>query len=508
MSDTFISSNKLAKNTIINIIGMLLPLVVGVVSIPYIIKGLGNELFGILSIAWVILASLTLLDFGIARATTKYVSEDVRTGNGDLVPPITWTAIIISLLLGITGGIIFYYLIPIIITSYLRITPDNIYETRLSFIAIAYAIPFLLLTNSLKGVLGAAQRFDLINYVTIPVNSFSFVFPIFSLWFGVSLSTIMVYIVVTRIVATIIYFILCLNIYPACKHIQLPRLDIVKKLSSYGIWVTVTGVINPVLVYVDRFFIGSILSMELLTFYAAPLEAVQRLRILPSALMITLFPEFSTGITASDEKIKYMLFSKSFKTILIFSGVICLSLFAFSNEIILLWLGESFVEKSAIILKIVSISIMFNFLALVPFTFLQGIGRPDLPAKFHILESIFYFFILNLFIKKFGLVGAAYAWSLRVVIDFFLLFIWSQKFLPRLMESLQKEKLVHILVSLTIFGALLLSAKTVVQTLLLQILIASIVIGIMSWFYWNYIFDITERSLTKKIFSRLSLKKI
>ena len=42
-----VSANNIAQNTIINAVGMVLPLGVGVLSIPFIIQGLGDELFGI-----------------------------------------------------------------------------------------------------------------------------------------------------------------------------------------------------------------------------------------------------------------------------------------------------------------------------------------------------------------------------------------------------------------------------------------------------------------------------
>ncbi|MCA9731286.1 MAG: flippase [Deferribacteres bacterium] len=504
---THTSSSRLAKNTLINIVGMLLPLVVGLAAIPYIIKGLGNELFGVLTIAWAIIASLTLLDFGIGRATTKFASENMRADGGSQVPEILWTALVLNTLFGIVGGVLFYLAIPIIVHEFFKITPESIDETVIAFKVIAWLIPFLLITNSLKGILSAAQRFDFINYVTIPVNSLSFIIPIFSIW-GMQLSTIMLCIIAMRIIATFIYLLQCWQLFPACKIPQMPHREIIKKLSSYGMWITVSGIINPVLVYVDRFLIGSILSMEMLTFYAAPMEAIQRLRILPNALMITLFPEFSAGVSKSQIDMQYMLFGKSFKTILMTTGLICLSLFVFSEELIHLWLGVDYVAKSAAIVKIVSISIVFNFLALVPFTFLQGIGRPDLTAKFHLFESLFYFFLLGFLIRNFGLVGAAYAWSIRIFVDFLLLFLWSGKFLPGMLQSLHKEKVGLILVSLLIYAGLLLSAKALFLGLHWQIFITASALGCMTWYYWNFIVDEKERSLAKNLFGRLTTEKV
>lgn len=75
-----ISGEILARNTLLNFVGQALPLV-AVVTIPFIVRGLGIERFGLLSLAWVVLGYFTIFDLGLGRATTKYVAEAL--GKGD-----------------------------------------------------------------------------------------------------------------------------------------------------------------------------------------------------------------------------------------------------------------------------------------------------------------------------------------------------------------------------------------------------------------------------------------
>jgi len=76
-----ISGKLLARNTLLNFIGQILPLIVGVVTIPFVIQGLGTERFGLLSLAWVVLGYFAIFDLGLGRATTKFVAEAL--GRGD-----------------------------------------------------------------------------------------------------------------------------------------------------------------------------------------------------------------------------------------------------------------------------------------------------------------------------------------------------------------------------------------------------------------------------------------
>ncbi len=73
-----IKGSLLARNTLLNLIGQGLPLVVAVITIPFIIHGLGIERFGLLSLAWVVLGYFAIFDLGLGRATTKFVAEAIR----------------------------------------------------------------------------------------------------------------------------------------------------------------------------------------------------------------------------------------------------------------------------------------------------------------------------------------------------------------------------------------------------------------------------------------------
>jgi O-antigen/teichoic acid export membrane protein len=62
------SGRLLARNTIWNLIGQLVPLLVGMVAIPPLVRGLGIDRFGLLSLVWVIIGYFSFFDLGLGRA--------------------------------------------------------------------------------------------------------------------------------------------------------------------------------------------------------------------------------------------------------------------------------------------------------------------------------------------------------------------------------------------------------------------------------------------------------
>src|SRR5712671_5041033 len=99
------SGGLLARNTVWNLLGTLLPMAVAVVSIPPLVRALGLDRFGLLSLAWIVIGYFSLFDVGIGRALTKLVAEKLGANEEDSVPPLAWTSLLLLFALGVLGGL-------------------------------------------------------------------------------------------------------------------------------------------------------------------------------------------------------------------------------------------------------------------------------------------------------------------------------------------------------------------------------------------------------------------
>src|SRR5579883_2040280 len=93
MSHSQITGRLITKNWMVNLFGQGFPLVLGLFAVPYLIRYLGVERFGILSIAWAMLGYVGQFDLGLGRATTKYVAECLGRGDGASLSGIFWTSL-------------------------------------------------------------------------------------------------------------------------------------------------------------------------------------------------------------------------------------------------------------------------------------------------------------------------------------------------------------------------------------------------------------------------------
>ena len=489
------ATNLLARNTLLNFIGQAVPLLVGVVTIPFMVRGLGVERYGLFSLVWVILAYFTIFDLGLGRATTKYVAEALGSSHEDKVPHLVWTAVTVQVLFGLLGTLVLASITPLLVERVLNIPLALKGEAKAIFYLVALSIPLALVSGSFSGVLEAAQRFDLVNAVKIPSNLLTFLLPVVGLMLGFRLVGIVALTLLSRIATFSTLLLLDLRIFPNLRKFS-ASFALFRRLFAYGGWIMVSGIVGPILVYLDRFLIASLLSISALTYYTAPYEAVTRLLIIPASLALTLFPTFSALEGIGDRERLGMLFARSVKYTLLILVPIVLIVVLFAGEILQIALGGDFPGQSAAVLKILALGVLVASLAQAPYALLQGIGRPDLTAKFHLLELSLYVGTAWVLIGRWGIVGAAAAWTLRVALDTLLLFVAAFKVCrlsPSSFTTTNRLALTSLAILLLAGAAYGLKNLAGARPLFVQSILFVTVFGLSACVVWRNVLDASDR---------------
>jgi O-antigen/teichoic acid export membrane protein len=224
-----------------------------------------------------------------------------------------------------------------------------------------------------------------------------------------------------RLIACCVYMYLCVKLMPGLWTGISVKGSLIMPLISFGGWVTLSNLISPFLATLDRFLIGAFISIEAVAYYVIPFEVVIKLMIIPGALIGVFFPAFSVSF-AQDRSRTTLLFSQGTKFIYLLLFPLVLLIITLAEGSLNLWLGAKFAHNSTRVLQWLAIGVFINSLSQVPFSLLQGAGRPDLPAKVNLLEVPFYLLILWWLIKAHGIEGAAIAFVVRMGIDAAILF--------------------------------------------------------------------------------------
>lgn len=483
----------LARNTLLNLTGQVVPLIIAFFAIPLLLRGLGTDRFGVLTLSWMVLGYFSLFDLGLGRATIRFVAEAIGKGEVGSLPALIWTSFSLHLMLGVAAGIVLALLTPLLAGDVFNISPEMTGDARSTFFILSASIPVILVSTVLRGVLEANQRFELINMVQIPAGSLTFLLPLAGLFMGFGLPGIVILLMLARLAAALAYLMFCVKIFPVLKEGYCFDRKVVRPLMSFGGWITVSNVAGLFVVYLDRFMIGALLSMAAVTYYAAPYEVVVRLMVFPLSLVAVLFPVFSSAGSASMELIG-RIYARSIKYLLLVMGPLVLSMILFAGHILQFWLGSEFAEKSTLVFQILAAGMLMAPVQ-ISISFLQGIGRPDVVAKFYVVKLFLYLPLLWFLVSDFGITGAALAWSLQALFDTVFLSAVFARYYDIGMRVFSENGLLRVISVLVVLAGVFLAIHFSGLALQPQLVFAAgflILFGVVSWYY---VLDKKDREL-------------
>lgn len=420
------SGRLLARNAIWNLAGNGAPLMVAVFSIPILIRGLGKDRFGVLTLAWALIGYASLFDIGLGRALTQVVAKKLGAGEQREIPRIVWTSLLLMLAMGILGAFFIAGISPWLVHRLLRIPDALQLETLQSFYLLALSIPMVIIAAGLRGLLEAHQRFDLVTYMRIPLGVFTFAGPLLVLPFSRRLTPMVAILIAGRFVGCIANYLLCLRVAPELHRGTAWHSPSAWSLLRFGGWMTIGNIVGPFMMYMDRFVVGALVSATAVAYYATPFEIVTKFLIVSSAISAVMFPAFSLSGEAAPSR-SALLYRRALRYMVIVMLPTTFVLLVVAKQGLSLWLGAEFAAQSHRVAQLIIIGTFALAIESIPFVMIQGLGKPHIPAVLNLAEIPFYAIGLYVLVLKFGITGAAAAWASRAVLDALLLICFAHR---------------------------------------------------------------------------------
>ena len=410
-----------------SLLGTGLPLVLGIVTIPMILAGLGMVSFGLLTLIWTAIGYFGLFDFGLGRALTQRVAVmRVHEGSLDLaeIAQGLWLVVIFGLLgAGVMHGVGLYY-----VNAVLDLRGAALREAQLAVVISAWSIPLVTVSSGLRGILEGLEAFKKAGLLRGLLGTLNFLLP----WCMVVMGhASLVWMVWSLVLARGVN--VCLNLWwlrgvlSKGMFFVAPKWVKAKSLFRFGFWMTVSNVVGPFMVAADRFLVAWALGTGLLAYYTVPQDAVLRLLVLPAAWATIWFPRFTKVYMQGDVKSMQSELRGGMRVVFWVMGPLCLVLGYFVSPLLGIWLGEAFASNTWMVAQVLLLGLFLNAMAHLPLAAIQAIGRVDLTAKLHVVELLSFVPGLMFAVTHWGIMGAAWAWTARTAVDFVFLFIFSHK---------------------------------------------------------------------------------
>ncbi|MGE0049290.1 MAG: flippase [Acidithiobacillus sp.] len=408
--------SSVARSTLINLVGLLVPAAVSLVTVPLYLEWIGEVRYGVLLLAFSFLGYFGAFDLGLGRAVAQRVArQDDAAGRNRTF----WTAFILSAGMGLLGAVVLYFLGQWLFANIFHI-PTNLRTEMDSAIPwLAAIVPLTAVISVLAGAMEARQAFVSLNISQMIGTIGLQTFPLVAAMLGYqAMPVLLAAALVGRLLGVVFMLAATARQLPFAGLPGVHRPEI-GPLLRFGGWVSVSGLVTPLLTIVDRLVIGAQINAAAVTAYTVPYNLTQRFTYLPFALSTTLFPRFARAEGGETDGLLHdgIRALVAIQTPLIVLGILLV------HPFLTIWIGQDLAARAAPVAVVLLIGIWINAPAFIPHNWMPAQGRPDLMAKFYLSELLPFLAVLWWLVNSFGILGAALAWLLRSTADALFCFV-------------------------------------------------------------------------------------
>ena len=282
-------------------------------------------------------------------------------------------------------------------------------------------MPIGILTSGLRAVIEGHDNFKLAAILRAISGVVFIILPAaLGLFFG-STTAIGLGFFAARILVFFVYlhfervFIGCVSFRASMRPNRLALNEVIRVAG----WLGVSTLVGSSIAYADRFALALSSTLSQAALYAAPFELLSRLLIIPGAIVTVVFPKLSRQALNPGAAAK--LARQSLLASVCLTAPIAVAVGYFSGPLLSVWLGPSFDRTGVPVVQLLCAGMVCNAAAQVSVAALQATGRPDIPARLHLIEFVPSVFLYITFTSAWGAQGTALAWSTRAFIDFALM---------------------------------------------------------------------------------------
>ncbi|MEK7309802.1 MAG: oligosaccharide flippase family protein, partial [Planctomycetota bacterium] len=329
----------LKRNIAANFTGSIWSTLMGLVFIPFYIKFLGIEAWGLIGIFATLQVIFGLLDMGLSNTLNREMARlSVLPQKRQEMRNLVRTLEIIYWSVAVFVGIIIVSLAPVITHNWIKagqLSPQTIEQSLLIMgLIMALQMPAGFYSGGLMGL----QKQILLNVISVSINTLRGAGAVLILWL-VS-PTIQAFFLWQLIISVINIFLLVLFLWRKLPHSD--NKAVFQKQLLSGIWRFAAGmsgiaILSTIVIQLDKVILSKMLTLEMFGYYTLAGTVAMSLYRFIIPVFSAIYPSFTQLVSINDQDRLKQLYHKScqFMSVLILPVAIIVALFSY--EIILLW---------------------------------------------------------------------------------------------------------------------------------------------------------------------------
>jgi O-antigen/teichoic acid export membrane protein len=495
-------SKKVISGSFWTLLGLGVSNAASFIAIPFVIRLLGAELYGVLALINLTLGYIGFADFGMGTASTRFASQAHSKNDQNEEVSVIWTALLLSLVPTLIVALILLFFSDVIVGEILKISPELHSVTSLALSLVSVVFVFRVVNNIINTPQLVRFKLHTNTLIVAGTATLQIIITPIIIWFGGGVIGAVVCMIFFSLVAFVCHLTASRRLLPEIIKPQI-NIELVKSLLIFGGSLLASSAAAILLVNMEKLILTRFSSLSVLAHYSVAFTLAGMLTIVPGALVQSLLPAFSQLQAAEHKESLQKLFSQTIRINLLWLPPVILILLLGAKPIFTIWAGAEFGRESVIPFYILLGGVITNVIAYVPSCLIMAFGKVNNLAKLYWLELIPYAFLTIFLTSEYGAVGAALAWSLRVFVDAIVFFIMAKRIIYKPFITLLGVNKRYLIV-LLIMSLPSISVITFFDSIELIVFSAIISIAIYMLSVWSIFLSENERVLIKSYVTRFS----
>lgn len=396
----------LLRNSLWNLSGSAVPMVVALATVPLLIHSLGVEGFGIVTLVGSMIGYFGVLDINLSAGSIKYLAEHHAANDRQRFAETFWFGILFYGALGLLGAFGIYFAAEMLVARFFEVSPEMKAATITSFQLAGLGFALTQAQNYLLVVPQALQRYD---RSAQSEAFFGVLVNLASVAAAMSGAGI-VGVIVARVSVSalnVLYLIWLIRSLDISMEMRWPRPDVRKALTSFSAYAYLSKIASTLHQHADKVIVGAIAGPVALTFYTVPVTLAGRILGLTYRLSSVIYPRASAlaGAGKINELRPVYLGVTRYVTYINLAalGVIVLA----GDEFLRRWVGEEFISQGYPVLVLMTVALLVDSLTNVPSMVNDALGHPRVTGRFALANGLCGVAMVYLGTHLGGIIGAA-----------------------------------------------------------------------------------------------------
>lgn len=420
-------TSSIKINILSSYVSQIYIIFISIAILPYYIKYMGSEAYGLVGFFALLQSLFSLLDFGlkptISRQTAQY--------NGGTLSSLNFRQLFRSLhiifsTVAVIGGVNLLLASNYIANHWLNIESLNLADVIFCLHVMAISVSLRWTTGLYRGVISGSERIVWLSRANAVMATLRFPCALMYMYFfGFTVKSFFTYQLLVAFLEIFIYSIKCYSLLPKLSsNISIGwSLKHIKPILAFSLINAVTAAVWVFITQLDKLILSGILSLSDYGYFSLSVLVAAGIMQISTPISTAIMPRMARlEAEKNHEDIRsiYLNSTRLVSIIVVTAGIV---LAVISEQFLYAWTGDKFLaSQAAPVLQLYSLGNAFLALSAFPYYLQYAKGQ----LKYHLIGNVIMLAVLLPCIiwaaTNYGAIGAGWTWFLTQA---FYLVVWT-----------------------------------------------------------------------------------